>query len=118
MRNFFENRMFCAVVAWLFAAGFAFNAHQGTVAMRPSSLWSAVDLELVAHGPTLPPEPWQGEARQIAHGPTLPPEPWQGEARLVAHGPTLPPEPWQGEARLVAHGPTLPPEPWQGEATA
>ncbi len=32
----------------------------------------------VAHGPTMPPEPW--ETIQIAHGPTMPPEPWETAA--------------------------------------
>ena len=52
----------------------------------------------------------------IAHGPTLPPDPWAGTENLVAHGPTLPPDPWAGTENLVAHGPTLPPDPWTTRA--
>lgn len=75
---------------------------------------------LVAHGPTLPPEPWLRHGPTLppepwiksAHGPTLPPEPW------LRHGPTLPPEPWgkltlKAEVKTPSHGPTLPPEPWK-----
>jgi hypothetical protein len=35
----------------------------------------------------------------VAHGPTLPPDPWDG---LVAHGPTLPPDPWDGAKSRLA----------------
>jgi len=65
----------CAVVViWMAAYGFA-----------------AVTGPQVSHGPTLPPNPWDGK---VAHGPTLPPNPWDGK---IAHGPTLPPNPWDGK---------------------
>jgi hypothetical protein len=51
----------------------------------------------VAHGPTMPPPPW--EEIRVAHGPTMPPPPWE-EIR-VAHGPTMPPPPWE-EVRVTA----------------
>src|ERR1035441_4093683 len=54
-----------AIVVWMAAYGFA-----------------AVAMPQVSHGPTLPPDPWDGK---VAHGPTLPPDPWDGK---VAHGPT------------------------------
>ena len=64
----------CVVVlVWMAVCGFAAVAAPG-----------------VSHGPTLPPDPWDGK---VAHGPTLPPDPWDGK---VAHGPTLPPDPWDG----------------------
>ncbi|MGA2130781.1 MAG: hypothetical protein ABSH50_00570 [Bryobacteraceae bacterium] len=47
---------------------------------------------------------------QVSHGPTFPPDPWDGK---VAHGPTFPPDPWDGK---VAHGPTFPPDPWDGKS--
>jgi hypothetical protein len=40
-------------------------------------------------------------APQVSHGPTFPPDPWDGK---VAHGPTFPPDPWDGKAE---HGPRL-----------
>jgi len=46
---------------------------------------------------------------QVSHGPTFPPDPWDGK---VMHGPTFPPDPWDGK---VAHGPTFPPDPWDGK---
>ena len=48
-----------AVVVWMAAYGFA-----------------AVAGPQVAHGPTFPPDPWDGV--RIAHGPTFPPDPWDG----------------------------------------
>jgi hypothetical protein len=44
-----------------------------------------------SHGPTFPPDPWDGK---VAHGPTFPPDPWDGK---VSHGPTFPPDPWDGK---------------------
>jgi hypothetical protein len=78
-----------AVLVWMAAYGFA-----------------AVAGPQVSHGPTFPPDPWDGK---VAHGPTFPPDPWDGK---VAHGPTFPPDPWDGK---VAHGPTFPPDPWDGK---
>jgi hypothetical protein len=68
--------------------------------------FGAVPVPQVSHGPTFPPDPWDGK---VAHGPTFPPDPWDGK---VAHGPTFPPDPWDGK---VAHGPTFPPDPWDGK---
>lgn len=31
----------------------------------------------------------------LKHGPTFPPDPWDGK---VSHGPTFPPDPWDGKA--------------------
>jgi len=50
------------------------------------------------------------------HGPTMPPDPWDGIAALRDHGPTMPPDPWDGIAALRDHGPTMPPDPWDGIA--
>lgn len=35
-----------------------------------------------------------GDGLKIAHGPTFPPDPWDGK---VSHGPTFPPDPWDGK---------------------
>jgi hypothetical protein len=37
----------------------------------------------VAHTPTLPPDPWDGNVT-IAHTPTLPPDPWDGNFSAIA----------------------------------
>jgi len=68
---------------------------------------------VIAHGPTLPPDPWAGSTENLTHGPTLPPDPWAGTEN-IAHGPTLPPDPWAGSTENLTHGPTLPPDPWAG----
>jgi hypothetical protein len=68
---------------------------------------TSLESELVAHGPSLPPDPW--EPVRLAHGPSLPPDPW--EPVRLAHGPSLPPDPW--EPVRLAHGPSLPPDPWE-----
>jgi hypothetical protein len=31
----------------------------------------------------------------VKHGPSLPPDPWDGNL-AVKHGPSLPPDPWDG----------------------
>jgi hypothetical protein len=110
MRKFFENKVVYAVIVFIFAACSAWSAKEESADTQSGYLLRA-PAELIAHGPTLPPDPWQG-GTLLAHGPTLPPDPWQG-GTLLAHGPTLPPDPWQGGTRLT-HGPTLPPDPWQG----
>jgi len=69
--------------------------------------FAAVAVPQVSHGPSFPPDPWDGK---VAHGPSFPPDPWDGK---VAHGPSFPPDPWDGK---VAHGPSFPPDPWCGRA--
>jgi hypothetical protein len=73
MRLFSENKWTVTAVLSLFALAFA----------------------VADHGPTMPPNPWDGLAavRSSDHGPTMPPNPWDG---LADHGPTMPPNPWDG----------------------
>ena len=115
MRNLFENKVFYAVTVFLFAVGFAWNAKPGPRSVGAERIWLLSDNELLAHGPVLPPDPWEG-GTQVKHGPVLPPDPWEG-GTLVAHGPVLPPDPWEGGTQ-VKHGPVLPPDPWEGGTTA
>jgi len=68
-------RMVVCVAILLWVAGYGFAAQSIPV----------------SHGPTFPPDPWDGK---VAHGPTFPPDPWDGK---VAHGPTFPPDPWDGK---------------------
>ena len=105
MRNFFNSKSVFFAVLFLFTASFAWNISHGfgtAGGCRLASPAFAPDVRL-AHGPTVPPDPWDV---RLAHGPTVPPDPW--DVRL-AHGPTVPPDPW--DVRL-AHGPTVPPDPW------
>jgi hypothetical protein len=52
--------------------------------------FAAVGYSHVGHGPSFPPDPWDGK---VAHGPSFPPDPWDGK---VSHGPSFPPDPWDG----------------------
>jgi len=38
--------------------------------------FAAQAVPAVTHGPTFPPDPWDGLT--VAHGPTFPPDPWDG----------------------------------------
>src|SRR5260370_17772373 len=102
MRRFFDlNSTFFAVL-FLFAFAMTWNGSTSlTTGHRFMAPSFAPDVQ-IAHGPTLPPDPWNV---QIAHGPTLPPDPWNVQ---IAHVPTLPPDPWNLH---IAHAPTLTPHP-------
>ena len=59
-KNWLVRAMVCVVVLiWMTAFGMA-----------------AVGGPQVSHGPTFPPDPWDGK---VAHGPTFPPDPWDGK---------------------------------------
>lgn len=64
MRRLFPILSVCAVTVTMMALAFSRN-------FAPA----------VAHGPTMPPPPW--EEIRVAHGPTMPPPPWE-EIRLAA----------------------------------
>jgi hypothetical protein len=106
MRRFFESNFSFFAVLFLFAGALTWNISHGSEALGSGHVFVApsiaVDVRL-AHGPTMPPDPWD---LQIAHGPTMPPDPWDLQ---IAHGPTMPPDPWDLQ---IAHGPTMPPDPW------
>src|SRR5690242_21528563 len=102
MRRILTNRFSYLVAFVLFALALAINGLAGGswLAVVPGTLAFGSDVsELQAHGPTLPPDPWETEPSSLtAHGPTLPPDPWETEpSSLTAHGPTLPPDPWETE---------------------
>jgi len=95
MRRFLENKIAFAAILSLFAIGFAWNTAQGITSHASRHLLVAPDgITTTAHGPTMPPDPWEGTVT-IAHGPTMPPDPWEGTV-TIAHGPTMPPDPWEG----------------------
>ena len=63
--NVFTKRRFarlvvCTVVA-LWVAAYAF---------------AAIGSPNISHGPSFPPDPWDGK---VAHGPSFPPDPWDGK---------------------------------------
>jgi hypothetical protein len=110
MRRFFENKIAAATVVSLFSLASGLNMLSGIShsSLRPTN-FGPVN---VAHGPLLPPDPWETNV-QLAHGPLLPPDPWETNVQL-AHGPLLPPDPWETVAGVrVGHGPLLPPDPWE-----
>ena len=74
MRRFFENKVAAATVVSLFSLASAWNVLGGVpqTSIRPASFGRVT----VAHGPLLPPDPWETRI-QLAHGPLLPPDPWE-----------------------------------------
>ena len=112
MNRLFENKFAFAAIALVFALALGWNATQGTGLLFPGHATWTSGLVILAHGPSLPPDPWVGggagagtDSRSlIAHGPSLPPDPWVGggagagtdSRSLMAHGPSLPPDPWVG----------------------
>ena len=74
--RFLQNKFTFAAVALMFALAFTFNAVTGAVA--PSCGFVKGPM-LVAHGPILPPDPWDTNVT-VAHGPILPPDPWDTAA--------------------------------------
>jgi hypothetical protein len=102
-RNILENKIAYAATVSLFTAALAWNiVHGGSHAVPAHMLLplegSDAEVVRVAHGPTMPPDPWEGV--RVAHGPTMPPDPWEGVR--VAHGPTMPPDPWEGLSASIA----------------
>ena len=62
MRSFFENKAAYAVTVTLFTVALAWNTVHGGITAIPGHLllperW---DVQVVAHGPSLPPDPWEG----------------------------------------------------------
>jgi hypothetical protein len=90
MRKFFDSKFAFIAVLSLFTSAFTWNMLHGerAIVIDGGHLLMVPDVTLVAHGPTVPPDPWDV---RIAHGPTVPPDPWDVR---IAHGPTVPPDPW------------------------
>jgi hypothetical protein len=120
MRTLLSSRLSYIVAFVLFALALALNGLAGGSwpAVVPGTLNFTDNADLQAHGPTMPPSPWEDETNVLqAHGPTMPPSPWEDETNVLrAHGPTMPPSPWEDETNVLrAHGPTMPPSPWEDE---
>ena len=75
MSRFVENKFMFAAVLLLFALACASNLIEGAGVPVPSHSPLASDPVTVAHGPSMPPDPW--ESGQLAHGPSMPPDPWE-----------------------------------------
>ena len=81
MRKFFDNKFPVFAVLALFTSAFTWNLMPGAGQIQSGHILLAPDVVLLAHGPTMPPDPWDGV--RIAHGPTMPPDPWDG-VRIAA----------------------------------
>jgi hypothetical protein len=87
VRRFLENRITVAAILLLFAGAFAWNTAQGARTAIPWHFQTGFHPNTVA--PFTPPPDLQD---QIAHGPGMPPDPW--DQIRVTHGPGMPPDPW------------------------
>ena len=76
MRKFFDSRFAFIAVLSLFTFAFAWNMVHHDGAIDAGHLLIAPDAVLFAHGPSIPPDPWDGV--RLAHGPSIPPDPWDG----------------------------------------
>jgi hypothetical protein len=114
MRKFFASRLTFVAILILFVSAFTWNVVHGAGVGSTvgGHILTMPDVWLIAHNPA--PGPDGPYDVRVAHGPTLPPDPYpEGGNVRVAHGPTLPPDPYpEGGNVRVAHGPTLPPDPY------
>ena len=92
MRKIFDGNFKFIAVLSLITSALTWSMVNGAGDSAGRFALLSPDGLLVAHGPTVPPDPWDGV--RIAHGPTVPPDPWDGVR--IAHGPTVPPDPWDG----------------------
>jgi hypothetical protein len=106
MQRFFENKFAFAAVLVLFVMAMVLNATQGSSSPATPNQWASLTAAQTAHGPSIPPDPWDWNKAQ--HGPSIPPDPWDWQA--VNHGPSIPPDPW--DWNKLQHGPSIPPDPW------
>ena len=71
MRSFLENKVAYAATVSLFTAALAWNSGHGGISAIPGHLFLPLehsDAEVIAHGPSMPPDPWEG-VRVISHDP-------------------------------------------------
>ena len=111
MRAFLENRLTLGAIFVLFTAAFLWNSS----AIPAAGHLLKQPVMTAAHGPNMPPDPWDGNLA-AKHGPNMPPDPWDGNL-AAKHGPNMPPDPWDGNL-AAKHGPNMPPDPWDGNAAA
>ena len=86
MYKFFESKLAFGAVFSLFAISFAWNASQGAALPFTGHLMMDSSGTQVAHGPSIPPDPWEGTGSsvRVAHGPSIPPDPWEGTGSSIA----------------------------------
>jgi hypothetical protein len=106
MQRFFENKLAFAAVLLLFVMAMVTNITQAGNSPAMPDQWATSTAIQLAHGPSIPPDPW--DWNKVQHGPSIPPDPWDWSA--ANHGPSIPPDPW--DWNKVQHGPSIPPDPW------
>ena len=86
MRRFLDSKFVYGAVLSTFAMAFACHAGQGASAPAAGHITATPAQIMVAHGPSIPPDPWEGTGSSIrvAHGPSIPPDPWEGTGSSVA----------------------------------
>ena len=62
MHRVLDNKYTVAATVCLFALAFACNTFQGLAPSLPGSVLINLDTVAVAHGPTMPPDPWEVNA--------------------------------------------------------
>jgi hypothetical protein len=97
MRRLPEHRFSLCGTPVIFMVALTISGTQGVGASLPAFLSMEPSSVAILHGPSIPPDPWDG--LRVAHGPSIPPDPWDG--LRIAHGPSIPPDPWDG-LRLAA----------------
>ena len=85
MRKSFAGKSAFFAVFFLFTFAFTWNLVHGAGAIVGGLFLAAPDVTLLAHSPSVPPDPWDGV--RLAHSPSVPPDPWDG-VRL-AHSPKI-----------------------------
>ena len=97
MRKFFAGKFAFIAVFVLFTSAFTWNFVHGASATVGGLFLAAPDVTLLAHSPSVPPDPWDDV--RLAHSPSVPPDPWD-DVR-IAHSPSVPPDPWD-DVRMTA----------------
>src|SRR5205085_3846243 len=97
MTRFFENKFAFLAVFTMFAIPFVWNLSHGSASLLNGHGLMRPDIEMTAHGSSIPPDPDMGLL--LAHGSSIPPDP--DMEFLLAHGSSIPPDPDMGF--LLAH---------------
>ncbi|HVZ18317.1 MAG TPA: hypothetical protein VG897_14445, partial [Terriglobales bacterium] len=86
MHQVLNNKLIFGTILAFFVAACGANLLSGRPMPPAAHSLISPDLVVTAHGPTMPPDPWEGTtATLVAHGPTMPPDPWEGTS--LKHGP-------------------------------
>jgi len=88
MRKFFAGKFAFIAVVFLVTSAFTWDLVHSAGATVGGLFLAAPNVTLLAHSPSVPPDPWDV---RLAHAPSVPPDPW--DVRL-AHAPSVPPDPW------------------------